>query len=368
MELTANAMSLLDENLDFRQLASMRAVLAGRLGLLPGAPFNCNGTFVRNSFEVSNLRCMALLPSGWMLDVNESVSITIPMLYDSTYYFAVGLGENLTDFEHQDVEYLRPEYSYQILSAEELKINQSLPLLRFNVKAGTFNIDPSYIPPCLMTMSSDKFQPYRVSIKEKLDALFSHKNLPDDGPRLAIGYYQSHFSDSDMLLEVRELVMALADMQRSLEYYIFKPHQTSEGDNKLMECDMNDIQLYLEWTLKRLDAAKTILDNNPIEDKKPDYDELKAILRKELMDDLKPTLEGLIHSEVEAVRNDIQQQVSEALKDFLSGEFRRQLYADLNQDLADSLYQKLYDALYQALYGALYHEEKVETDEYTPMI
>lgn len=368
MELTATAMSMLDENLDFRQMAAMRTVLAGRHGLLPGAPFNCNGTFVRNNFEISNLRCMALLPSGWMVDIDESVSITIPMLYDSTYYFTVGLGENLKDFEHKDVEFLRPDYAYQISSLEDLKISQNLPLLRFTIKDGTFNIDTSYIPPCLMLASSEKFEQYREKIIEKLTLLHTHANMPSDGCKLAIGYYLNHIGNNNPLIEVKTYVTLLDDLNRELHYYLFEPHKDEIGEEKLISCDLNDVQLYLDWTIKQLDKAKNFLDNNPIEDTKPDYDELKAIIRKELMDDLKPTLEGLIHTEVDAVRNDIQQQVSDALKDFLSGEFRRQLYADLSTELADSLYQKLYDALYKALYGALYREEVVETDDYMPMI
>lgn len=368
MELTADAMSMLDENLDFRQMAAMRTVLAGRHGLLPGAPFNCNGTFVRNNFEIADLRCMALLPSGWMVDIDESVSITIPILYDSTYYFSVGLSENLRDFEHKDVEFLRPEYSYQISSLEELKLTQNLPLLRFTIKDGTFNIDTSYIPPCLMVASSEKFESYRDKIVEKLDALNVHPNLPNDSSKLAISYYYNHLDNNNPLVEVKTFVTLLDDLNREIRYYILEPHKSEIGECPLMQCDLNDVQIYLDWTIKQLDKVIRVLDSHPIEDKKPDYDELKAILRKELMDDLKPTLEGLIHTEVDAVRNDIQQQVSDALKDFLSGEFRRQLYADLNAELADSLYQKLYDALYHALYGALYREEEVETEDYTPMI
>lgn len=368
MELTAAAMSMLDENLDFRQMAAMRTVLAGRHGLLPGAPFNCNGTFVRNNFEIANLRCMALLPSGWMVDIDESVSITIPMLYDSTYYFTVGLGENLKDFEHKDVEFLRPEYVYQISSIEDLKVSQDLPLLRFTIKDGTFNIDSSYIPPCLMVVSSEKFEHYRDKIAERLTQLHNHANLPGDTSKLAISYYLNHLGNNNPLIEVKTFVTLLDDLNRELRYYLLEPHKDEVGDTTLMTCDLNDVQIYLEWTIKQLDKVKLLLDNHPIEDKKPDYDELKAILRKELMDDLKPTLEKLIHTEVDAVRNDIQQQVSDALKDFLSGEFRRQLYADLNTELADSLYKKLYDALYHALYEALYREEEVETDDYTPMI
>lgn len=368
MELTAAAMSMLDENLDFRQLAAMRTVLAGRHGLLPGAPFNCNGTFVRNNFEISNLRCMALLPSGWMVDVDESVAITIPMLYDSTYYFSVGLSENLKDFEHQDVEYLRPEYSYQILTAEELKITQSLALIRFTIKDGTFNIDSSYIPPCLMMVSSEKFELYQNKISDLLSALETHPNLPEGGSKLAIGFYNSHLRNRGGMFEVKTFVELLSDLHRDLNHYILEPHKDEVGNNPVMECDLNDVQLYLEWTVKQLEKAKTVLDNNPVENTKPDYDELKAIIRKELMEELKPLLEEKIHNEVEAVRNDIQQQVSDALKDFLSGEFRRKLYAELNAELADSLYQKLYDALYRALYGALYREEEVVTDDFMPMI
>ena len=71
---------------------------------------------------------------------------------------------------------------------------------------------------------------------------------------------------------------------------------------------------------------------------------------------------------MDALRYDLQTQISEALKDFISGEFRRQLHDELGSELSDSLEQKLYASLYAALYDALFVPPKVEEDTYTPLI
>lgn len=368
MSLTAEAMSQLDENIDFRQMAAMRAILADRFGLLPGAPFKCEGTFVRNNYEVIGLRCMAMLPSGWMIDIDESVSVSVPMLYGTTYYLAIGLSENLKDFEHKDVEFLRPEYSCCILSADELAQNDVIPVTRFIVKNDVMNVSPSYIPPCLMLSSSEKFEPYIKQIASKLKELSDHPNMDESrGKRVMLRQY-IHLNNLNQNQEVRSFIENLGDIADALRFYIVEPNVPAEIIQPRMKCDYYDVQLYLEWIVNQIDYAKSILDKTPLEEKKPDFDELKAILRKELTEELSDIIEEKVTTRVDALREDIQAQVSEALKDFLSGEFRRQLYADLDQNLSENLYQKLYDALYQALHDALYREEEIVVDDFTPMI
>ena len=93
MELSAQTFRELEQNLDFRQKAALRAALGGaRLGLLPGAEFNCKGLFVKNSFEIEQFRCLAVLPSGTIVNADEKVSVPIPMLFGAQYYLTVGPG------------------------------------------------------------------------------------------------------------------------------------------------------------------------------------------------------------------------------------------------------------------------------------
>ena len=63
MEITAQTFIGLEEKLDFQQQIAIRAALGStQMGLLPGTELSCKGVFVKNTFEVENLRCMALLP------------------------------------------------------------------------------------------------------------------------------------------------------------------------------------------------------------------------------------------------------------------------------------------------------------------
>ena len=75
MELTAETFKEIFEKWDFRQRLAIRAALGcNRMGLVPGAPFNCNGTFVKNRYEVTNFQCMAILPSGKIVNAEEDRS------------------------------------------------------------------------------------------------------------------------------------------------------------------------------------------------------------------------------------------------------------------------------------------------------
>ena len=86
MEITTQTFLNMDENLDFRQQMALRAALGGnRMGLLPGAAFCNDGMFVKNKFEMGHFKCLAVLPSGRIIDVDESVNLPIPMLYGSIY-------------------------------------------------------------------------------------------------------------------------------------------------------------------------------------------------------------------------------------------------------------------------------------------
>ena len=79
MEITAQTFIGLEEKLDFQQQIAIRAALGStQMGMLPGTELSCKGVFVKNTFEVESLRCMALLPSGKIVDADEKAVIPIP--------------------------------------------------------------------------------------------------------------------------------------------------------------------------------------------------------------------------------------------------------------------------------------------------
>jgi hypothetical protein len=87
MELTTQTFLDMDENLDFRQQMAIRAALGDHcIGLLPNTPFNNDGLFYTNRFEIERLQYTALLPSGRIVQIDEAVSIAVPMLFGDVYY------------------------------------------------------------------------------------------------------------------------------------------------------------------------------------------------------------------------------------------------------------------------------------------
>jgi hypothetical protein len=144
MELTADTFSGIGEQWDFRhRLAFRAAVGSNRMGLVPGYPFSCNGVFVKNCFEVSGFRCMALLPSGRVIDADEDIQVPIPMLFGNKYYLTVGFGDDEVEFEKKGVPFLRPHYTYGIHTLDEVEAGDLFPLMRFHVAEGIFSADPS---------------------------------------------------------------------------------------------------------------------------------------------------------------------------------------------------------------------------------
>ena len=98
MELTAETFSGIEEHWDFRQRIAIRTALgSNHMGLVPGAPFSCKGTFVKNRFEVTGLQFMALLPSGKIVNADEDIQVSIPMLFGDKYYLTVGFSEDQTE-------------------------------------------------------------------------------------------------------------------------------------------------------------------------------------------------------------------------------------------------------------------------------
>ena len=161
MELTAQTFRELDRNLDFRQQVAVQAALGGRrLGLLPGAPFLCQGVFVKNTFEIERFQCLAVLPSGRILSADEKVTLPIPMLFGEEYYLTVSYSDQDRQFEREEVPYVSKRKVYALHTLDELPKEDLLPVARFQVKEGVFSIDPDYIPPCLLLDADPRFKEY----------------------------------------------------------------------------------------------------------------------------------------------------------------------------------------------------------------
>ena len=367
MELTAQTFRELYRNLDFRQQVAVRAALGGsRLGLLPGAPFSCNGVFVRNTYEVERFQCLAVLPSGALLSADEQFSLPIPMLFGNQYYLTVGLGEELHHYEVEGVPYVRPQKEYALHTLEELGQADVFPLVRFKVTDGVFSVDTDYIPPCLLLDADPRLAGYGKAYIEKLQELSQHANLEEGEGKRALLRYLFLLKGFQQDGGVREFVQLTQEMAQAIDYYIVTPNSTQPV--AIPAPNQYDLQLWLQWLLDYLSGAATILDGVVLEDHTIDYEALLAQAKAELYARLNPELrEDLLKQIKESLRQELSEHLTSTLMTFINEQVKPHLHDTLTGELDPSLHDRLYAELYEQLYNALY-VPTAEEAEFVPLM
>ena len=367
MELSAGALKELDRNLDFRQQMAVRAALGGeRFGLLPGAKFSALGAFVKNTFEIAQFQCTAVLPSGKLISADETVSIAIPMLFGQEYYLTVAPGGEESSFEKEGIPYVRLQKKYAIHSLDELDKEDLLPIARFKVADGVFSRDDEFIPPCLLLDSDSRFAEYGAAFAEKLESLSAHVNLAEgEGKRALLRYmfllkgYRWDGSVGSFILLTREIAQAV-------DYYIVRPNTEKPVD--IPAVSQYDIQKWLGWLSDYLEGAASILDTVVLEDNSIDYEALLAQAKAELYERLNPELRAdLLRQIKEELRAELSEKLSTTLREFIEDKMKPELHDSLSGELDPALHDKLYPELYEALYNALYVPEE-EEEEFFPMM
>ena len=367
MELTAQTFKQLYRNLDFRQQIAVRAALGGsRMGLVPGAEFNCSGLFVKNSFEIERLQCMAVLPSGRVLSADEKVSIAIPVLFGDTYYLTVSFGQGERTFDVEGVPYVCTSKDFAIHTMEELEKEDMFPLVRFSAANGVFSVDSDYIPPCLLLDADERFAGFGAAYVQKLSALAAHSNLEEGEGKRAILRYLFQLKSYQWNGDVRDFVRLTQELAQAIDYYIVTPHASAPVEIPLP--NIFDIQKWLQWLDEYLAGAATILDSVVLEDNSIDYEALLAQAKAELYERLNPELRADLLLQIkEELRGELQQTLSQALMEFINGSLKTALHDNLQAELDPELHDKLYQELYEQLYNALYVPEE-EEEAYIPMI
>ena len=388
MELTAETFKGMGEQLDFRQQIAVRTALGSNcIGLLPGARFSCNGIFVKNRFEVEDLQCTALLPSGKIVDVEENVEVTIPMLFGDRYYLTVGYGEGLTEFERKGVAMVRPRYRYGIHTIEEVEGDDLMPLMRFHVAEGVFSIDQDYIPPCLLLSDNERFKGYIDRYAELANTLAGHANLADGEGKRAMLRYMFMLKGYRVENPVHEFIGLTQEMAQAIDYYIVKPNR--EQSVEVPAPRQADIQAWLDWLEDYMKGATTILDGVVLEDNQIDYETLLAQAKRELYEQLHPELiQKLLADMKEELQQEMRDQtermttyINETLKTESLEQLKTEMddrttkmvtelterFDTLGKQLNESLYEKLYFDLFDNLFKALYVPEP-EEEKFVPLI
>ena len=367
MELTTQTFLDMDENLDFRQQTAIRAALGDHcIGLLPDTPFNNIGVFYTNRYEMERLQCTALLPSGRIIQVDEPVSISIPMLFGDAYYLAVGISNNSVPFEKKGVEYVHPQYSYSIMTQEEVMSNDVFPVTRFSVKDGTFSEDKDFIPPCLLISCDKRFEAYRDRYAEILQQLGEHANFKEGEGKQAMLRHMFRMRTQSLQGQGSEFIKLTQEIAQAVDYFIMRPN--TQQSIEIPTPQQIDPGKWLKWFEDYLSGASALLDGVTLVDDSIDYEALLAQAKKELYEQLSPELyEKLLERIKTELNEELYDKLSTSLSKYMEEVVKPELARILSQELYEKLYEKLYTELFENLFNALY-VTMPEEKEYIPQI
>lgn len=366
MELTAKTFRQFETSLDFKQTIALKAALGrNQLGLLPGFEFKCNGVFVRNTFEIDNLKCLAILPSGKIINIDQEIAVNIPILYGEEYYLGVSITEDEYEFEREGVPFIGPIYKFAIYTLDELKKKDVFPIVKFQAKDSVLSIYPEYIAPCLYLTENHKFKEFERKYIDQLEEIVSHSNLEEGESKRSILRYLFIMKSINPESEVVEFISLIQEITQAVNYFIITPN--SEKSHEIPLPDYYDIEKWLVWVVTYLEAAKNVLNKIVLEDNTIDYNALLEQAKKELYERLRPELLDKLPKEI---KEEVYKDMAEKLKEFIPAYLKEKLDEIkklIGEDLAKFLEPKLFDDLYKKLYDALYVAPE-EEDEFMPMI
>lgn len=370
MEMTARTLAGMNRHIDFQQQIAIQVALGRtRIGLFPNVPFNNKGNFVRNTFEMDEFKCMALMPSGRIIDVDECAVVTIPMLYGSQYYLTVGFADDQIEFEKEGVPYIRPRYVYQINTIEEIGERDLLPVVRFKVSDGVFSVDPDFIPPTLQLECDERYKTCIHNLAERLETLASHEKLIDEFGKRALLHYLFLLKSYNIKNLTSDFIQLTQEIAQAIGYYIIAPKTHAEKTPEMPVPSQYDVESWLKWLNNYMTGAISVLDNLELDDKSIDFEELKSQIKTELYGQMTPELHGRLLTEIkDELRAELEQNLTDTLNNYMENTLKPTLHGQLKEDLTSELYKQLYDSLYEALYNALFVPVEKEEDKFMPLI
>ncbi|WP_455621409.1 hypothetical protein [Parabacteroides sp.] len=367
LELTPDIFIALDGNLDARLQAVTRIMGLGVFGLIPNSQFACTAVFVRKNVEIERLRCHALLANGDLLDIDEDVVVSMPLLFGNEYYLTVKMDAERMESSEKNVSILKPKYIYGINTLEEVERNGNMfPLIKFNVDESVFSIEKEYIPACIQLSSHMGFTEYIAFLTSKLGEIAQHKNFESGEGQRTFIRYAFELQGYKLSNKVRDFAELMREIVLAIEYYIFKPN------NQLSDIDLNyslyDIRKWMSSVKEYLEGAIAVLDRVVLVDNTIDLEVLKAEIKKELHDEIYALLYDRVYEEMTGnIKTKIHDDIKEAVVEYIHVDLKRVLKNELDIEISDKLQKALFQDLYDRLYEALYVKPE-EEQQFLPLI
>ena len=366
MELSSRTLKAMAESAAKHNLAFVHSLFGPSTGILPCSEFRCEGAFVRKSLEFDVCGCLAVLPSGKMIDVDGKYSLEIGNPENGTWYLAVRFSGREAQFECDCVPMSRPMYEFFLCTLDGLESGEAFPLMRLNVSNGTVSLDPDYMIPCLQLHTEKKYQEVLSGISACADKLWQHQNLAEGPGKTALMRVASKIRSVVPSTRTAVLHGICKDLAQTVGYYVLRPNL--EETPQIPELNAFDPQLWFKWLEGYLAKASEVLDSVVLVDDSIDYETLRKELYDSLHESLSAQLEQEMKDRTDALREELMSSVGDALRKFVEEDVRPALHDKLEGELCDELSQKLYPSLYDALYSALYVPEKQVEEVYTPLI
>ena len=366
MVLTSRLLNTLSVKTEYRDSAIVKTLLGDLFGMVPGARLSAQGLFAKGNLEVPALKCFAMLPSGRFLDIDEDAVFPMPKLGPGEYYFSAGLGKEQVEFECEGTSMVRPAYEYAVLTFEELKEHDMLPLIRLTVADGKCSIDENYIAPCLAAADDGRIAVHCTEIADRLEAVISHVNMDESRGKHLFIRYGVQLRNMAGTESLHRLVYTLSGLADTLDHFIFS-HSDSCEDIPPFSCF--DLEKWMQWLKGYVESAAQALDSLELEKREIDVEALKAQIEEDLTDKLKPELSESIAAELrDTLTREIEASIEDKLREFIDGTFAARTHDTLKEELQGELNAALYESLYKALYDALYTPPKDESEGFTPLI
>lgn len=369
MVLSSSAMSNYVENMEVRRRIAVSATLVGRFGVMAGLPFNAQGFFVKDHYEIPSLKCSAILPSGEIINADEDVCVTIPKLEPGDHYLCIGIGEKDKEFENGTNTYVRAMYDYSLVSLSDIDARKVFPVAKFSVQDNTIKIDKDYIAPCIQMSSDSRLLDWRDVITDSLEKILDHPNFCNDIAKGNIFNFLIRLRAINGVNDTCSFLQTTAELAQVINYFLIKPYTSDETETEVPEMSPYDCAKWLNWLESYMKSAQQVLDGVERTDNEIDIEALKREICESVTQTLRDELQEKIMASLRpAMEEEVDRRIKEILKDYIDGTVRTQMHDTLQDELSEGLKASLYDVLYNALYEALYVPEKKEEDNFMPMI